>query len=75
VGVKIMPTGVNCDRLLAGLQWRDTIWRRGELKVLSIQIVAQLESTIVVVAALRLPCFNSADTHTQPVSAIHSFRM
>lgn len=38
VGVKIMPTGVNCDRLLAGLQWRDTIWRRGELKVLSIQI-------------------------------------
>lgn len=29
-----MPTGVNCERLLGGLQWRDTIWRRGELMVL-----------------------------------------
>ena len=33
VGIKIMPTGVNCDRLLAGLEWKDTIWRRGELQV------------------------------------------
>ena len=33
VGIKIMPTGVNCERLLAGLQWKDTIWRQGELKV------------------------------------------
>ena len=33
VGIKIMPTGVNCERLLGGLQWKDTIWRRGELKV------------------------------------------
>lgn len=34
VGIKIMPTGINCDRLLSGLQWKDTIWRRGELQVL-----------------------------------------
>lgn len=33
VGIKIMPTGVNCDRLLAGLTWNETIWRRGELQV------------------------------------------
>ena len=33
VGVKIMPTGVNCERLLGGLEWEDTKWRRGELQV------------------------------------------
>ena len=33
VGVKIMPTGVQPQRLLDGLQWEDTLWRRGELEV------------------------------------------
>ncbi|KAI7839449.1 hypothetical protein COHA_006850 [Chlorella ohadii] len=31
VGIKIMPTGVNPERLLSGFSWSDTIWRQGEL--------------------------------------------
>ena len=31
VGVKILPTGVKPERLLAALEWQDTVWRRGEL--------------------------------------------
>ncbi|EFN55842.1 hypothetical protein CHLNCDRAFT_57750 [Chlorella variabilis] len=31
VGIKIMPTGVNPERLLSGFGWSDTIWRQGEL--------------------------------------------
>lgn len=31
VGIKIMPTGVKPERLLAGFQWPDTKWRVGEL--------------------------------------------
>lgn len=33
VGIKIMPTGVKPERYLGGLEWPDTIWRRGELEV------------------------------------------
>lgn len=31
VGIKIMPTGVKPERLLAACSWPDTAWRRGEL--------------------------------------------
>eukprot|EP01025_Chloroclados_australasicus_P000064 TRINITY_DN10033_c0_g2_i3.p2 TRINITY_DN10033_c0_g2~~TRINITY_DN10033_c0_g2_i3.p2 ORF type:complete len:720 (+),score=61.27 TRINITY_DN10033_c0_g2_i3:54-2213(+) len=32
VGIKIMPTGVNPNRLLEGYAWKETKWRREELK-------------------------------------------
>ena len=32
VGIKIMPTGVKPERLLAACAWSDTIWRIGELQ-------------------------------------------
>lgn len=31
VGIKIMPTGVNPNRLLSGFDWSEFQWRRGEL--------------------------------------------
>eukprot|EP00803_Ostreobium_quekettii_P008155 evm.model.scf_2301.1 EVM.evm.TU.scf_2301.1 scf_2301:9314-19956(+) len=31
VGIKIMPTGVNPERLLMGMKWKETQWRRGQL--------------------------------------------
>jgi trehalose 6-phosphate synthase/phosphatase len=66
VGIKIMPTGVKPERLLAACSWPDTAWRRGEL-------AAQFQGKTVLIGVddmdvfkgieLKLAAFEQVLTH------------
>jgi len=63
VGIKIMPTGVNCDRLLAGLTWNETIWRRGELQ-------AQFKGKTVLIGVDDMDLFKGIELKLQAVQRL-----
>ena len=62
-----MPTGVNCERLLAGLQWKDTIWRQGELKV-------GLAGWMICTAAITLTMMQYESLQVDALACIHVHR-
>lgn len=63
VGIKIMPTGINCNRLLSGLQWKDTIWRRGELQ-------AQFKGQTVLIGVDDMDLFKGIELKLQAVQRL-----
>jgi trehalose 6-phosphate synthase/phosphatase len=58
VGIKIMPTGVKPERLLAGFGWSDTKWRRGEL-------AAQFAGKTVLIAVDDMDIFKGIELKLQ----------
>ncbi|PSC69557.1 trehalose phosphate synthase [Micractinium conductrix] len=58
VGIKIMPTGVNPERLLSGFSWSDTIWRQGEL-------VAQFKGKTVLLGVDDMDIFKGIELKLQ----------
>lgn len=58
VSVKILPTGVQPERLLSGFLWSETQWRRGEL-------VAQFQGKTVLVGVDDLDVFKGIELKLQ----------
>ncbi|GMH43259.1 hypothetical protein BSKO_11181 [Bryopsis sp. KO-2023] len=63
VGIKIMPTGVNPERLLSGFEWADTKWRRGEL-------LSELEGLTVMIGVDDLDSFKGIELKLQAFQRI-----
>lgn len=63
VGIKIIPTGVNPQRLLGGFQWSKFQWRRGELR-------AQFAGKTVLVGVDDMDSFKGIDLKLQAFQSI-----